>query len=248
MTKKKQSIAKLCCAKRQPRLMVFTDDPDEPGRWDGDVVGASLLIFSNIALLPAIAILLYRRDYTNSLLFLITFFASMFYHTCRAGIVCFTSYKNHLLGDYIGVYVSIAWMLLSMPLFIVTSLRDARLHALLSIAVSAISIAAILVEVSTAILPVIGIGLPFFVMIVYIALANVLAAELEEEDTQKRKRVRRRLFGVGKWGWAILAIVLLVVAGVCMFFSPSSMYWLGHSLWHVFCMLGVLFLVLARQY
>lgn len=233
---------------RQLRLMVFTDDPDEPGRWDGDITGASLLIFSNIALLPAIAILLYRRDYTNSLLFLITFFASMFYHTCRAGVVCFTSYKNHLLGDYIGVYVSIAWMILSMPLFILKSLRDARLHAMLSIAVSAISIAAILTEVSTGLLPVIGIGFPLFVTVVYIALANVLASELEDEDPLKRKRVRRRLFGVGKWGWAVLAIGLLVVAGACMFFFPSSMYWLGHSLWHVFCMLGVLFLILARQY
>lgn len=228
--------------------MVFTDDPDEPGRWDGDVVGGSLLIFSNLALLPAIALLLYRRDYVISLLFLVTFTASMLYHTCRAGIVCFASYKNHLLGDYIGVYVSIAWMVLSMPLLITRSLSDARMHALLSIAVSAVSILAILMEVSTGVLPVVGIGLPLFIAVVYVGLANVLATEIENDDPLKRKRVRRRFFGQGKWGWAVVAVFLLLGAGTCMFFFPHSMYWLGHSLWHVLCMFGVLFLVLARQY
>lgn len=201
--------------------------------WDGNIFGGVLLVLTNLALVPSVMLLAERGDATSGLVLLLTFFASVLYHSCRAGFVCLAQYELHVLVDYLFVYVGAIWVVASLPFEILKSAGDAQMHAFFFFLFLGPMVLAIVSEVMFSLLPVIGVALPFVSVLIY---ARLLAFP------------RRKLFRKGALPLLLTAAAFLVLAGVCMFVLQNGIYAIAHSLWHVLSMAGVFFLLLARRY
>jgi len=207
----------------------------EPAQWDGNVLGGLSLVLSNIALVPAIWLLGLRNDTASGAVLVMTFVASVLYHSCRAGFFCLAEYRMHVLSDYLWVYIGIVWLVTSLPFRPLKYAGDAQLHALFFFVLVSPIVFCILFDVPHYYQPLVGLALPFAFVIVFSLLHN----------GNSRRRLFRRRTGTG---WAIAAAVSLTLAGVFMYALPMSTYAVSHTLWHVFSMLGSYFVVRARAY
>ena len=206
----------------------MSDDEDSEV-WNGNVYAGLALVLSNVALLPAIWEGARQRDVSTGIALLRTFVVSILYHMCQAGFFCLMRYELHRIADYLFVYDAIVWIITSMPFRSLRSAHDAQLHVLFYFLLGTPVLICILAEASFATLPLIGIGLPF-----------VITALYAHSDG---RRFLRRHHGVV---WFVVAVLSFLIAGACMFFVPERFYGIGHSLWHVFSMLGTLFLLYSR--
>lgn len=187
--------------------------------WDDNVLNSLLLVISNIALVPAILFLVLQREVITSLLLIWTIIFSSFYHSCRAGAFCLFKYEQHVLGDYLSVYISINWMLTFL------GIRDPLLHTFAFFFSFMVTLLVILSESIYFLLPIVGVGLPLTIAISHSCLR------------------KHRMFY--SWPWAIATFVLAGLAGVFMFFMPHDDYGWAHSLWHLFSMLSAWTFALA---
>jgi hypothetical protein len=197
--------------------------------WSGNVVGGLALVFSNIALLPAIFLATRRGYVVLGFLLLRTFVASTFYHACQGGFVCLMSYDMHVRSDYFAVYDGIVFVITSLPFRPLQNAAESQKHFLLYVLLFTPLIYFILAGTPFYILPLFGILAPFVIAGVYGYLRGV--------------RLFRRRGGV----WlAVAAGLAFAIGGALMFFVPDTYYYTAHSLWHVFSMIGAYLLILAR--
>ena len=209
---------------------------DQPAVWDGDLRGGYLLVLSNLALVPSIVALAYRRDLVGSAILLGTFYASVAYHTCRAFGICLMPLGEHVISDYIFVYRAIVYVVVSMPFRPLLAWQDAQiLFTLFFLLVDPIYFL-VLARASHYWQPLIGLALPFFIVYLYTRF------EAPYRPTGKP----RKFFA--KPRFAVYAFVLGIMAGLFMYGLPNRYYAWAHTLWHVFSMLGTYFLIRARRY
>jgi len=180
--------------------------------WDDNVTNSLLLVLSNIALIPAIFYLVMLREVVTALLLIWTIVFSSLYHSCRAGVFCLFKYEQHVLGDYLSVYISIIWILTFL------GIRNSELHVFAFFFSFMFTLLVILGQFSYVLLPIIGIGLPAVIAVSHACLR------------------KHRMFY--SWPWAVATFVLAGLAGVFMFFMPKDDYGWAHSLWHLFSMLS----------
>lgn len=187
--------------------------------WDGDVLSGTLLVFTNAALVPAIFTLTLMGDAVSALLFTNTLIASSHYHLCRAGLFCLFRYEMHKMHDYLSVYISMIWILTKL------GIRSLHLHVFAFFFAFLIAQFFILGEADTAMLPLVGIGLPTLIAFVH-------------------SRVKKtRLFY--HTGWAVATFVFALAGAVFMFALSEGAYGWAHSLWHVFSMLAAWTFIIA---
>jgi hypothetical protein len=206
---------------------------DEDGVWDGDIFGGLWLVLTNLALVPSIVLLANRGDTTSALVLLLTFLASVIYHSCRSGFFCLAQCELHVMVDFLFVYVGTIWIITSLPFKILTNAADGQMHATLFFLFLGPIVVAIVSEVDFALLPLIGVVLPLIAVILY---ARVFASP------------KRKLFCKKSVAYLVTALLFILLAGICMFILQNSMYTIAHSLWHLFSMTGVFFVLLARTY
>lgn len=200
---------------------------DNYAMWNqGDIIGGFLLVMSNLALLPAIWISACRGDHASAVIFMGTFFASVFYHSCRAFEVCIYDYERHKITDYIFVYRAIVWTITSMGLKRKGTL-DFRLHVFVFFVLTDIVYAVVLYSPDSVLLPIFGIGLPFATMVAYSRMFNT------------------KIFY--NKPWTVASFVLAAIACLFMFFFPAEDYSIAHTLWHVFSMLSAYTFLLATH-
>ena len=188
--------------------------------WDGNIAEALFLVFSNVALVPAIFLLAVKGDAISAYLLIFTLASSCLYHMCRAGALCLFEYKNHRLLDYIAVYLSLTWILTRLA-----TQGNFRLHVFAFVVSFSLALFAAVSGINFGWLSVIGVGLPSV-----IALTHALIAH---------KPVFYHT------GWAIATFVLSIVGGALIFFFPRTNYGWAHALWHVFIMLSVYTFILS---
>jgi len=185
------------------------DDP--VAIWDGsDVLGAVLNVGSNIFILPAVALSVWRRDYASALIYTHVFIASNLYHMCRAGLLCAYQFEKHQMTDYLFVYRAIVWTLTRL------SVRSVREHIILFVFFTAVVYFAVEAKVSDLALPVLGIGLPLLVALLI-------------SCTMHRPVFRNDV-------WAGITFALMGVGGAFMFLADAPDYWWAHPMWHLFSM------------
>jgi hypothetical protein len=180
--------------------------------WDGNLTHGFLLVISNMALIPAIIYLAFRRDQISALLLINTLIASSLYHACRAGFLCWFRYEMHRTLDYISVYMAIIWMLTML------GIRDMTLHVFAFFFCFIIALFFILGEANQMLLPLVGIGVPMLVSLVHARLRH------------------HKMFY--RTGWSVATFVFAGIAGLFMFALPDRNYGWAHSIWHVFSMLA----------
>lgn len=181
--------------------------------WDGNTVAGSLLVLSNSALVPAIFTAALYGDVVSALLFTNTLVASSFYHLCRAGLLCLFRYEMHKMHDYLSVYIASTWILTKL------GIRSLHLHVFTYFFSFLITQFFILGESPTAMLPLVGIGLPTLIVLVHSRIKQT------------------RLFY--RTSWTVATFVLAAIGSVFMFALSDAAYGWAHSLWHVFEMLSV---------
>lgn len=191
---------------------------DDYAMWNGDLVGGLLLVFSNLALLPAILWLARRGDFASAAVYLGTFTASMMYHSCRAFELCLYRYEWHKQTDYLFVYRAIVWTLTSLGLRAGGSINY-QLHIFLFFVLSDVVYFLVVALGDSGLLPLFGIGLPLCTVIWY------------------NRSVGNRMFYNRPWTLAGFATVVL--SGIFMFALPTRFYAAAHTLWHIFSMLSV---------
>jgi len=188
--------------------------------WDGsDVVGAVLNVTSNIFILPAVALALWRWDLASVIVYTHVFVASVLYHMCRSGLVCAFEFEKHEMTDYLFVYRAIVWTLTRL------SVRNAREHLVLFIFFTGVVYLCVQAKLSDTALPLFGILLPLTSALVTAVVLN------------------RRMFRND--AWAGVTFALLGVAGAFMFLASPHDYWWSHPLWHFFSMTSTLTAELA---
>jgi hypothetical protein len=188
--------------------------------WDGNVAETLFLVFSNVALVPAIILLSRIGDPISAYLLIFTLVSSSLYHMCRAGALCLFDYGHHRLLDYISVYLSITWILTRLA-----TQGNFQLHVFAFIIAFTLTLFAAVAGMNFAWLSVLGIGLPSVIAITHALIA------------------RKRLFY--NTPWAVATFVLAIIGGAMIFFAPKDWYGWAHSLWHVFVMLSVYTFIIA---
>lgn len=185
------------------------DDP--VAIWDGsDVLGAVLNVGSNIFILPAVALSLWRRDYASAIIYSHVFLASNLYHLCRAGLMCLYEFEKHQMTDYLFVYRAIVWTLTRL------ATQTAREHLIAFVFFTGIVYFCVEAKVPAFVLAAFGIALP-------LASAIVISCTMH-----------RRLFH--NETWAAVSFALIGLAGAFMFLPDPSEYWWAHPVWHLFSM------------
>jgi hypothetical protein len=198
--------------------------------WSGNVAGGVALVFSNLALLPAIFLAARRGYLVMSFLLLRTFVASMLYHACQGGFFCLMSYEMHVRSDYFAVYDGIVFVITSLPFRPLQNVSEAQDHFLLYVLLFTPLVYFILAGTPFYILPIFGIAVPFLIAALYAYL--------------RRVRLFRKSSGI--W-FALAAATSFAIGGALMFFVPDTYYFTAHSLWHVASMVGAFLLILARS-
>jgi len=194
--------------------------------WNGDMWHGWMLILSNLALVPAIWLLVRRGRMASAFALSATFVASVLYHMCRAWHLCFMDFEWAVATDYLFVYWAIVWILTSLGLRR-HGIVYFELHVFLFFVLMTPIVFAIMAHVRFSWLPVFGIGVPVFVMV---ALSF---------------KTGNRLFY--NKPWTIATFVLIVLAGVFMFVMPARYYAWAHSLWHMCAMFGAFTFVMATD-
>lgn len=187
--------------------------------WNGSLWHGLLLVASNAALWPAMYLSTRRGKMAKSLVMLWTFLASTGYHTCRAWALCYTAFRLSRIGDYLFVYMLIVWILTSLGLRR-HGVVYIELHNFLFFLLYGPTMFAVLAEVSTAWLPIVGIGVPVLVTVAF------------------SYKTGNRLFY--NKPWTIATFLLVIAAGLFMFIMPTRDYWWAHSIWHLCAMLAAL--------
>jgi Protein of unknown function (DUF3522) len=184
--------------------------------WNGNELHGLFLVASNVAIFPAMYLASRRGHMSTVVIFLWTFLGSVSYHSCRAWMeLCDTKFRLAMITDYIFVYNAIVWIITKLGLrqhnFVFW-----ELHIFLYTLLMGPIIFAILFEVRSSWLPIVGIALPLFsVIVVSLKTGNRL---------------------VYNKPWATATIVLIILAGLFMFcLSDTSYYW-AHTLWHLCAM------------
>jgi hypothetical protein len=207
-----------------------------PAVWDGDVLGGYALVLSNLALLPSIWLLELRRDLVGSAVLLGTFYASVAYHTCRAFGICAMTLDEHVVSDYLFVYRSIVYVVVSLPFRPLLAWQDAQIMFTLFFLLIDPVYFLVLARAPHYMQPLIGFALPAAVVFVYTLV----------EAPYRRSGKRRRFFAHPRF--AVFALIAGALAGVFMYALPERFYAWAHTLWHVCSMLGAYFLIRARRY
>ena len=194
--------------------------------WNANMYHGWLLILSNLALLPSIALATHRGRMATAIALVSTFVASVSYHTCRAWNLCVMELQWAIATDYLFVYWSM--------IFILTSLGLRRhgtvyfeLHVYLFFVIMAPTAFAIMAHVHFSWLPVFGIGVPIFVTVAV------------------SFKTGNRLFY--NKPWTVATFLLAGAGGVCMFAAPQRFYFWAHTLWHVFSMLASFTFLIATD-
>lgn len=198
--------------------------------WSGNVLGGVALVFSNIALIPAIFLSTRQGYFVVGFLLLRTFVASILYHACQSGFVCLMEYEMHVRSDYFAVYDGIIFVITALPFRPLQDAEEAQSHFLLYVILFTPLVYFILAGTPFYLLPIFGIFIPFAIVLIYGYVRGV--------------RLFRQKTG---WWLALVAAVAFAIGGALMFFVPDTYYFTAHSLWHVFSMIGAFFLILSRS-
>lgn len=182
--------------------------------WNGsDQLGAILNVGSNIFVLPAVALALWRRDFASAIVYSQVFVASNLYHACRAGLLCVYEFEKHEMTDYLFVYQAIVWTTTRI------AIRSPREHIVAFLFFAGVAYFSVFAKASEVALPLFGLGLPLISMFL-VALT-----------------MGRRTFG--SWIWALVSFALFAVGGAFMFIADPGDYWWAHAAWHVFSMSAI---------
>lgn len=189
--------------------------------------------FSNLFVIPAVALCLYKRLWASASVLITLGTVSFIYHACQTGLFCIfesevSGQQNYFLLqvlDEVNVYITIVWfilffleigyhlrstaLLLSYPVFALTFVSDSDYDDLIN----------------------------WFVVGVIIVVAVVY-------NVYNDRGIRI--------GMVSLVITIgLIVIGLIMFYNSTSFedgndYNLYHGLWHTFLFLALFFLVLSK--
>jgi predicted membrane channel-forming protein YqfA (hemolysin III family) len=195
-------------------------DPD----FSEPVYGGILLVLTNLVLIPAIAIALFiGRDLVTATILFLMFLVSTLYHICEAGWYCMVSFDTHQAADHMMVYTLLFWVFMVGT----TRYRDVQFSMLL------INTAALVVFVTVSTQTAIfgALYVAFFITWLIVSAAGF--------------GIPPKPYGI----FMLLIVVVLALVGLVPFFAGDdpgeSKYWWAHSLWHVFVMLAIIFLLLA---
>ena len=194
------------------------DAVEQGHQTDAEIIGSLFLVFSNLALLPAILLFAKKGDFSSAIVYGGTFSASVFYHSCRANFFCVYDYVQLRTTDYIFVYRAIVWSVTALGIRAKDTSAHKNTHIFLFFLLTDAIYFSVMSNIPFGYLPIIGIGLPLAVVIVFNAASG------------------SRMFY--NKPWTIATVVLALSGGLFMFVFPDSLYSVAHSLWHVFSMLS----------
>lgn len=192
---------------------------------NSNLAGSILLVISNLFLVPAIFESFEIGEEASAIVYFSLLVASSLYHACRSGLVCLVAYIDHRKLDYLFVYTAVIWTL-------TTGLG--RSHA---------------IPLRRRLVVYYLFFLPVAIMIVgnyeghWVQLVGGLLPGLTMV-------VIARMYGVALFRRPALAFVALFfggIAGLFMFIMPYYTYEWSHSVWHIFSMLALAFLIYSTR-
>lgn len=185
------------------------------------------LVLSNLFLLPAIIWSIFKNNILDTTILIIVFVASTIYHLCLAEWVCVSTQWESQLSDHAMVYILMMWIYISLwdiSLVARTAFIYIVIYLLYLFSVNAVS------------------NWLFAISLIWFFIAFAIFRIALYQFNEK-------IFGMD----LILTIISIILFGIGLFMhiwggSPSSTnYWWTHSLWHVFAMLGIFVIILARD-
>lgn len=209
-----------------------THHPWPDSTWFGGLV----LVLSNLILIPIILdlIMKWRWDYASALT--ATMVVSIFYHSCRAGIVCEYRFRDQQITDHIFVFLSITYVAARLGVrrsFFPRALRMEYPELLFTARVALFFLLLVPTVMANMYNP--ESFLPalfgFVVPTAIVVLGSLVSGE--------------RLFYNTTYG--IAGTVLFLVSVVFYSCAPHAWYQWSHSLWHCLSMISVYFIVYASD-
>jgi len=187
------------------------------------IFGGSMLVLSNVVMVPAIIVALWFRDLITATLLFLMFVVSSFYHICAADWYCAASHTAHQTADHIMVYTTIFWI------FLMFTTRYVKVQvSLLLINIAALVVFAALSRETN------------LFAVFYVVYFPIWVG------------VRWMGFGLPprKYDLIFLAVaVALFGAGYGLYFAGNSPedpnYWWVHSVWHGLSMTAVVVVLFA---
>ena len=203
---------------------------------DSSFAGGVALVITNLILILPVVHLAWRLRFDYAAALLTTMVASILYHSCRAGFFCEYRFRDHQITDHIFVYVTLIYVASRLAVrrsFFPRNIRLQYPELLLTARVAFFFIILLPTVMANMFNPesiypgLFGFGIP----VVVILLGACVSGE--------------RLFYSNFYG--LVGTVLFLLSVGFYAFAPHSWYQWSHSVWHLFSMLAVYFIIFAAD-